>query len=128
MVNIITQYLNYILFAGAFIVGFIVALFVANRTQVKTGLSKLFVFLGKANSEDNGNPSSTRVNVFIALTQWSAALTFGFIYTVICYQSLILAYAGILSGLAAGILGLKVAQKGKEADALDPTKSEGATP
>ena len=110
----ITQYLTYILIVAAFIVGFIVSLLVANGAKLGDALGKMWVYLGKANSEDNGHPSSTRLNVFFALSQWSLVISFGFILVVLFYGSLILAYLGILAGLVAGLLGLKILQKPKE--------------
>ena len=73
-----------------------------------------FEFLKKALSEDNGNPSSTRVNVFFSNTQWSLAITFGFIWVVIVKPELIISYLGVMAALVAGLLGLKVWQKDKE--------------
>jgi len=74
----------------------------------------VFRFLRLALSEDNGNPSSTRLNVFIALIQWSIAITFGFFWVVIIEPELVLGYLGILAALTAGLLGIKAWQKGKE--------------
>lgn len=73
-----------------------------------------FEFLKKALSEDNGNPSSTRVNVFFSNTQWSIAITFGFIWVTIYKPELIISYLGVMAALVAGLLGLKVWQKDKE--------------
>jgi hypothetical protein len=117
----ILQYLNYIVFLGTFCIGFILALALANRVQIASGIGTLFSYIGKANSEDNGQPSATRLNVFIANTLFSASLAFGFIYTVICYKELVVVYAGILSGLVAGLLSIKVWQKGKETDKPEST-------
>ena len=85
-------------------------------------------FLGKALSEDNGNPSSTRLNVFISLTQWALGITFGFVWVVIYHPDLTIAYLSILATLTAGLLGLKVFQKGKEEGSDAKPKDDTKTP
>jgi hypothetical protein len=79
-----------------------------------------FEFLKKALSEDNGNPSSTRVNVFFSNTQWSMAITFGFIWVAIYHPDLIISYLGVMATLVAGTLALKVWQKDKEQSSEKP--------
>lgn len=75
---------------------------------------KFFEFLQKALSEDNNKPSSTRLNVFLVLTQFSFVMTFGFIWVLIKHPDMIIAYLGVLASLVAGLVGLKVWQKDKE--------------
>jgi hypothetical protein len=70
--------------------------------------------------EDNGNPSSTRVNVFFSNTQWSLAITFGFIWVTVYKPELIISYLGVMAALVAGLLGLKVWQKDKEQSSEKP--------
>lgn len=94
---------------------------------------KFFEFIQKALSEDNGNPSSTRLNVFFAVLQWAPAVTAGFIIVLLSYPDFILTYLTALLGGLLGLLGLKVYQKGKESDvrsadinggSSEPTKEE----
>ena len=54
------------------------------------------------------------MNLFLSNTQWSAAITFGFVIVVLYKPDLIIAYLGVLAGLVAALLGLKVWQKDKE--------------
>lgn len=84
-----------------------------------------FEFLKKALSEDNGNPSSTRVNVFFSNTQWSLAITFGFIWVTVYKPELIISYLGVMAALVAGLLGLKVWQKDKE-QSSEPKNNQAA--
>jgi hypothetical protein len=77
-------------------------------------MKKLFEFIKQSLSENNGRPSSTRLNVFYSFVQWAPAITFGFIWCLIYHPELVLAYLAILTTGVFGILGLKVHQKGKE--------------
>ena len=71
-------------------------------------------FIRKALSEDNGNPSSMRLNVSTTIWQWAAVISFGFVWCCIYHPEFILAYlASILAGLL-GLLGIKAYQKNKE--------------
>jgi fatty acid desaturase len=76
---------------------------------------KLFEFIEKALSEDNGNPSSMRVKTMYAAILLVTVIAFGFIYTVLNYPDLIIAYltSGVVS-IIFFVLGAKVWQKGKE--------------
>lgn len=68
-------------------------------------------FLKKALSDDQGNPSSIRINIFIGFIQWSIAITVGFIWVLRWYPYLVLGYLSVLASLVAGLVGLKVYQK-----------------
>ena len=81
---------------------------------------KLFEFIRKALSEDNGNPSSSRFNTFFALLQWSPAITIGFFVVLIHYENLILPYLQTLSALTAAILGIGVWRKTTEEKVITP--------
>ena len=76
-------------------------------------------FLKGAMSEDANYPSSIRINIFIAFTQWGLAITFGYIWCLIYYPYLIATYLGTLSTLITFLFGLKVYQR---------TKAENNTP
>jgi len=76
---------------------------------------KFFEFIQKALSEDNGNPSSIRLMSFIGFMQWSIAITVGFVVVLIYQKDLIIPYLYTVAAMTAGILGIKVWQKGKEA-------------
>lgn len=81
---------------------------------MKQALSKLFTFLGKMMSEDNGNPSNIRfINTytFIVLI---AVIAFGFVWTVLKWENLIILYLTAVIGFLSALLGMKVWQKGKE--------------
>ena len=71
-------------------------------------------FLKNALSDDKGNPSSLRLNIFIGFTQWSLAITAGFIWVLWVYPYLILGYLATLAALTGGLVGLKVYQKKAE--------------
>ena len=90
---------------------------------MKKALSKLFGFLGKANSE-NGEPSNMRVIVMYSAFLFSTSLTFVFVYVAINHESLILGMAGIISALLTTIFGWKVYQKGKESQNISSQNSE----
>ena len=110
----IAQYLTYILIGAAFIVGFLVSLLIANGTKIGDALGKMWVYFGKANSEDNGGPSSMRINIFITVICFVPAITFGFIYSVINYKDIILLFAGLIMTTILLALGLKKWQKNDE--------------
>ena len=79
---------------------------------MKDVLSKLFIFLGKANSE-NGDPSNMRVLAFYAHAVLIPALAFALIYIVISKGD-VTALATIIVGYLLGMAGVKAYQKGKE--------------
>ncbi len=80
-------------------------------------MKTFFSWLGKALSEDNGNPSSIRIIVFYAGVLWSTAVTVGIIVTIFWYRELWLAVLSlILTGLFT-LLGVKAYQKNKEQNA-----------
>lgn len=81
---------------------------------------KFFEFIRKMLSESNGSPSSMRFNITNIGVQWTAAITFGFIWVVLYYPSLILAYLGSILGALLIALGIKKAQKKDE----EPPKAE----
>jgi hypothetical protein len=75
---------------------------------------KLFSFLSKAASEDNGNPSTMRVGVLYGMFQFTTALTFAMIYVCFTHSDLIISLATIISALLTTLFGWKAYQKGKE--------------
>lgn len=80
---------------------------------MKKAFSKLFAFLGKANSE-YGQPSNMRVIVMYSAFLFSSAITFTLIYVCVTFPDLILGMAAIVSGLLTTLFGWKAYQKGKE--------------
>lgn len=87
---------------------------------------KLFEFLQRSMSEDNGNPSAMRVNTFIVVLQFSIVLSVGFLWTIWKHPDMTLAYAGLLLSVILGVLGIKTWQKGKEETVVTPVeKKEG---
>ena len=76
-------------------------------------MNAFWQFLKDSMSEDANYPSSIRVNIFIAFTQWGMAITFGFIYCILFYPYLITTYLGSLSALIIFLFGLKVYQRTK---------------
>jgi len=74
----------------------------------------LFEFIRKANSEDNGNPSSMRVNTMWMVFWFVLVLSFGFVVAVFKYEGIIISFAVLLVGAVLGALGIKKSQKGKE--------------
>lgn len=79
---------------------------------MRKALTKLFEFIGKANSE-GPNPSSTRMNVFIITIQWSIIITIGFGTVLIYFKDLIIPYLSIVIGGLLTVLGIKAAEKVK---------------
>jgi len=71
-------------------------------------------FLKQALTERSGKPSTMRISTAFASTLFIISLSFGFVYTVFSYEGLIIAYASILAGLLAGLLGIKSYQRNKE--------------
>lgn len=83
---------------------------------MRQSLSKLFVWLGKAQSEDNEHPSSMRMNITNLSFQWVSVISIVTIWTAYKHPEYILALAGLLVGGILGALGVKAYQKGKEQD------------
>lgn len=77
-------------------------------------LSSFFKWLGKANSEDNGNPSNTRFNVSYAVIILIPCIAFTLLYVVFEYKDLIEATLISILTFLTGLYGIKVFQKGKE--------------
>lgn len=81
---------------------------------MKSALSKLFAFLGKALSEDNKNPSSTRIQNFVVIIILIPCIAFTLVYVTLKYESLIIAVLTAILGFVTAAMGIKVWQKGKE--------------
>ncbi len=71
-------------------------------------------FICKALSESNGNPSSARLNVFIAVLILIPSVAFTLIYVTLEKPEMIASTLTTVVALVASMLGLKVLQKGKE--------------
>ncbi|MFA5803655.1 MAG: hypothetical protein WC879_03335 [Melioribacteraceae bacterium] len=78
---------------------------------------KLFEFLGKALSEDTGNPSSMRIGVLYTMLLFTTVLTFAMFYVCLTHPDLIISLATIISALLTSLFGWKAYQKGKEVSA-----------
>ena len=77
-------------------------------------MKKLFEFLRKANSEDNGNPSSSRTNTFISLLIFLA----GYIGMTICIcwwhsEMIPMVFEATMLSIG-GVIGLRIIAKTKE--------------
>ena len=83
--------------------------------NIKSTIANISSFIKKMLSDDAGNPSSMRFNVTNMNLQWTAAITFGFIWVCLYYPSLILAYLGSILGAILVSLGIKKAAKKDEA-------------
>jgi hypothetical protein len=81
---------------------------------MKNALSKLFEFLGKANSEAPGEPSSARLNIFIAVVILVPCIAFTLIYVVTNYPEQIQAVLNAILLFVAGLYAGKVIQRTKE--------------
>ena len=81
---------------------------------MKNALSKLFAFLGKANSETPEEPSSARVNIFIAVITLVPCIAFTLIYVVINYPEQIQAVLNAVLLFVAGLYAGKIIQRTKE--------------
>ena len=81
---------------------------------MKQALSKLFTFLGKGLSEDNGNPSQLRLTTFLTFSILIPVIAFGFIWTTLKWENLVILYLTTLLGFLGSLIGMKVWQKGKE--------------
>ena len=90
-------------------------------------MKAFFAFIKKSLSEDNGNPSTTRLNTFYLFIQWVPVITFGFYHVLTHNPELVLAYLTIMTTGIFGILGLKVWQKGKEAPTPESTGGSNET-
>lgn len=75
---------------------------------------KFFEFIQKALSEDNTNPSSTRLNLFIAILFLIPAVTFTLVYVTITQKDLIFSVLSAVLAFLAALFGLKQYGKGKE--------------
>ena len=80
---------------------------------------KFFEWLGKALSEDTGNPSSVRLNIFIAVVALIPTVAFTMIY--VCYfkPDLISSTLITVVGFITSLFGIKVWQKKNESDPPD---------
>lgn len=85
-------------------------------------LTKFWTYIGKANSEDNKNPSSLRVNTMYLVWTFVSCIAFGFIWVTIFWHDLIIAYLGILAGLVTAAFGWKKWQKDSE-EKVDSSKN-----
>lgn len=83
---------------------------------------KFFEFIQKALSEDNGNPSSSRLNLFIAIIFLIPAVTFTLVYVVITAKDLVTSVLTAVLAFLAALYGLKQYGKGKEQE-VPPTPS-----
>ena len=81
---------------------------------MKTALSKLFVWLGKMMSEDNGSPSQVRFSNVYAIIILIPCIAFCLIYVTIVYSGLITYVLDAILIFIGGLYGLKVAQKSSE--------------
>lgn len=91
-------------------------------------MKSILTFIAKALQEDNGNPSSLRLNNYQMVTLFTLAMTFGFIWTVLHHPDLVLGYLTVLASLIAAATGLKVFQKGKEQKVDESTPIEPGAP
>jgi hypothetical protein len=71
-------------------------------------------FTQRGLSEDNGNPSSIRVNTGFTIWILVPCVAFTLIYTVLNYQSLVTYVLDAVLFFIAGLFGIKVWQKTKE--------------
>jgi len=77
----------------------------------------------KQTLSDKGEPSSGRVFNAWAIFWLILVLAFGYIWVVLKSTEIVIAYAGIISALIAGILGIQTWKKSIEVN--DPNKKEG---
>jgi hypothetical protein len=111
------QYLYPALFGlGELIVLLILLILIFKNKKVQATLSKLFTFIGKANSEDNSHPSAARLNQFYASTILVLCVAFGFVYVVVTptLSGSIFSYLTVIIGYLLTLAGFKVWQKTKE--------------
>ena len=85
---------------------------------------RFFEFIQKALSEDNGNPSSTRLNLFIAIILLIPAVTFTLVYVVITKENLIMSVLTSVLAFLAALYGMKQWGKGKEEDVVTKQSEE----
>lgn len=77
-------------------------------------LDKFFKFIKGVLSEDNGTPSAMRLNATYVIIGLVSSIIFGFVWVVIFWHDLIIAYLGISAGLITTAFGWKNAQKKNE--------------
>lgn len=75
---------------------------------------KFWKFLQSGLSEDNGNPSSRRINVFFASILFSIGVLIGYITVLLYYPLLIMEYTIALLTWMTAALGIGVIAKTKE--------------
>lgn len=75
---------------------------------------KFWEFLQKANSEDNGNPSTMRINMTFTVICLILSIVFGFVYVLIFWKDLIITYLYAIAGIIFMVFGFKNSQKKKE--------------
>lgn len=85
-------------------------------------------FLQRALSEDSGNPSSTRLNLFLAVIALVPAVTFTLVYVVLTQKDLIVSTLASVLAFLASLYGMKQWGKGKEADVPVAPPAEGTEP
>lgn len=77
-------------------------------------MRELIVFVGESLKNKNGIPSSMRIMSFYLVAVLVFSLSFGFICVALFHKDLIIAYAGILSGLISAVLIVKRSEKAIE--------------
>jgi len=77
-------------------------------------MKKFFEWLGKANSEDNGNPSNIRFNITYAVMILIPCIAFVLVWVAIKYEDLITVVLTVILGFLTSLFGIKNLQKGKE--------------
>ncbi len=113
------QYIYPALIGGAeLIILLILLILILRNKKVQSTLATFFKFIGKANSEDSGTPSSVRLNQFYASIILIACIAFGFVWVTITptLSSFILVYLTAIISFLLTLAGFKVWQKDKESN------------
>jgi len=84
---------------------------------MKKIFSKIFGFLGKALSEDNGLPSSARLIVFISFFVLIPCIAFALVYTFLTAKDISVSVLTAVLAFLSSLFGIKAYQKGKEVKA-----------
>lgn len=87
-------------------------------------MKSLFEFIRNALS-NKGIASSTRLNVFLVVIQFSIVVTAGYVVVLIYFPHLIIEYLMILIGAMLGVMGIKATEKVKSVN--NPEKKEDET-
>jgi MFS superfamily sulfate permease-like transporter len=81
---------------------------------MKQFLTKMWQWMGKANSENNGSPSSQRAQTTYGATAFITIMAIGFLYVLRYYPQYLMEYLIVVSGDLLLMMGISTGKKAIE--------------